>query len=271
MTTAVTTTMKETSPMRRHLLLPALALVALVGCADDSSGTTTEPTTPASVAATEVPPTEVPSTEAPSTEVPGTDATAGETIAFTAEVWADNWFSLYVNGELVGEDSVPITTERSFNAETITFTATYPLTIAMVTKDFKETDSGLEYIGTDRQQMGDGGFIAQITDTSTGEIVATTGADWRNLVIHRAPLNQDCAGSADPNTDCQFESLDEPADWTAAAFDDSAWGTAAVYTAEQVGAKDGYDTITWSADASLIWSSDLKVDNTILWRTVVAG
>ena len=45
---------------------------------------------------------------------------------FVAEVWADNWFALYVNGELVGEDSTPITTERSFNAETITFTATYP-------------------------------------------------------------------------------------------------------------------------------------------------
>ena len=38
---------------------------------------------------------------------------------------------MYVNGELVGEDSVTITTERSFNAETITFDATYPLTIAI--------------------------------------------------------------------------------------------------------------------------------------------
>ena len=89
---------------------------------------------------------------------------------FTAEVWADNWFALYVNGELVGEDSVPITTERSFNAEVIEFSATYPLTIGIEAKDFKETDSGLEYIGTDRQQMGDGGIIAQITDTVTGEV-----------------------------------------------------------------------------------------------------
>ena len=257
--------------MRRHLFMPALALVALVGCADDSSSTTTESAAPATVAATDVPPTEVPATEVPTTDVASTDATSGEAVTFTAEVWADNWFSLYVNGELVGEDSVPITTERSFNAETITFTATYPLTIAMVTKDFKETDSGLEYIGTDRQQMGDGGVIAQITDTNTGEIVATTTADWRALVIHRAPLNQECASSADPNTDCQFESLAEPAGWADPAFDDSAWATAVVYTAEEVGAKDGYDEIDWSADASLIWSDDLKVDNTILWRTVVAG
>ena len=96
-----------------------------------------------------------------------------------AEVWADNWFALYVNGELVGKDSTPITTERSFNAETITFTAAYPLTIGIEAKDFKETDSGLEYIGERNQQMGDGGIIAQITDVGTGKIVAVTnGTGW---------------------------------------------------------------------------------------------
>ena len=66
---------------------------------------------------------------------------------FRLEVWADNWFAVYVDGELIGEDSVPITTERSFNAETFTFEATYPFTIAIEAKDFKETDSGIEYIG----------------------------------------------------------------------------------------------------------------------------
>ena len=240
------------------------AALLAAGCSGDStsSGSTLADSATTPVVVVE---TSLPVTEPNGTEVLGTAST------FVAEVWADNWFSLYVNGVLVGEDSVPITSERSFNAETITFTATYPLTVAMVTKDYRETDSGLEYIGTDRQQMGDGGFIAQVTDTTTGEIVATTNADWRNLVIHRAPLNQECAASEDPSTDCQFESLDEPAGWTEAGFDDSAWGTAAVYTAEQVGVKDGYDTITWDVTAQLLWSADLKVDNTILWRTVVTG
>ena len=36
----------------------------------------------------------------------------GTTSEFKAEVWADNWFALYVKRELVGEDSTPITTER---------------------------------------------------------------------------------------------------------------------------------------------------------------
>jgi hypothetical protein len=193
----------------------------------------------------------------------------GAPVAFEAQVWADNWFSLYVNGELVGEDSVPITTERSFNAETITFSATYPLTVAMVAKDFKETDSGLEYIGTDRQQMGDGGLIAQITDTRTGEVVARTNGTWRGLVIHAAPTNTECESSADPDVDCQFVIVDEPAGWIDAEFDDSAWLAATEYTAEEVGAKDGYNEVAWAPEAKLIWSSDLKVDNTILWRVTV--
>jgi hypothetical protein len=29
---------------------------------------------------------------------------AAPTSSFTAQVWADNWFSLYVNGKKVGED-----------------------------------------------------------------------------------------------------------------------------------------------------------------------
>jgi hypothetical protein len=33
--------------------------------------------------------------------------------------------------------------------------------------------------------------------------------------------------------------------------------------------KEGYDQIAWDADAQLIWTSDLNVDNTILWRVTV--
>lgn len=196
-------------------------------------------------------------------------AATGEPVTFTAEVWADNWFSLSVNGEAVGEDSVPITTERSFNSETITFEASYPLTIAMVTKDFKETDSGLEYIGTDRQQMGDGGFVAQITDTSTGEVVAVTDDTWQALVVQRAPLNTDCKSSADPDAECESEAIDEPEDWTEAGFDDSEWTSGTVFTAAEVDPKEGYGDITWDPAAQFLWTADLEVDNTILWRATV--
>ena len=159
-----------------------------------------------------------------------------------AEVWADNWFALYVNGELVGEDSTPITTERSFNAETITFTATYPLTIGIEAKDFKETDSGLEYIGERNQQMGDGGIIAQITDVGTGKIVAVTNGNWMVMVIHRAPLNPECEKAPDPNTACRFESMEAPPGWAGADFDASRWSPATEWSEAAVRPKDGYNT-----------------------------
>ena len=188
---------------------------------------------------------------------------------FKAEVWADNWFALYVNGELVGEDSVPITTERSFNAETITFTADYPLTIAIEAKDFKETDSGLEYIGERNQQMGDGGIIVQITDLSTGKVVAVTNSGWRVLVIHRAPLNPDCEKAANPDTACRFEKSEAPPGWATADFDDGQWASATEWSEAAVRPKDGYDDIDWNGSARLIWGSDLEVDNTILLRFTV--
>ena len=88
-------------------------------------------------------------------------------------------------------------------------------------------------------------------------------------VVHRAPLNAKCESSASPATDCAFEVTDEPDGWTSASFDDAGWTPAMVYTAEQVGTKEGYDTVSWEPSAKLIWSSDLKVDNTVLWRVSV--
>lgn len=197
-------------------------------------------------------------------------APTGGSLSFTAEVWADNWFALYINGELVGQDSVPITTERSFNAETITFTADYPFTVGLLAKDFMESNSGLEYIGTDRQQMGDGGIIAQIVDDATGAVIAATGSNWEALVVQRAPLNKECEQSSDPNTECLSEAFEIPHDWATLAADTSAFTAAVEYTADQVGAKDGYDQISWDESARLIWGDDLETDNIILLRTILA-
>lgn len=188
---------------------------------------------------------------------------------FLLEAWADNWFAAYLDGALIAEDSVPITTERSFNAERVSFAGSYPLTLAFVLKDFKENDSGLEYIGSDRQQMGDGGFIAQITDTGTGDIVGVSDAGWRCLVVHEAPLDKGCERSGDPLAECTWTITEEPAGWKDAGFDDSGWASATVHTAAAVSPKDGYDAITWDASARLIWGSDLEADNTILCRVTI--
>jgi hypothetical protein len=184
--------------------------------------------------------------------------------AYLAEVWADNWFAMYVDGEMVGEDSVPITTERSFNAETFSFDATPPFVLAAVVKDFKENDTGLEYIGEGNQQMGDGGFVAQLWLDDA--IAAVTNADWRCLVTHIAPTNPDCEDDADPNATCLSETVDEPDGWMTSDFDDSAWPAATEYTAAQVDPKDGYDEVSWDDLAKLIWTSDLETHNTLLCR-----
>ncbi|WP_299772530.1 PEBP family protein [uncultured Tateyamaria sp.] len=195
-----------------------------------------------------------------------------EPLTITADIWADNWFDMSVNGTKVLEDSVPITTERSFNAETVTFAVELPMTIAIKAMDFKENDTGLEYIGSRRQQMGDGGLIAQFVDVDTGETVAVTDDNMRCLVVHHAPVDRSCEASSNPVAGkgaCAFELTEEPADWTAPGFDTSGWPKATLHTARAVDPKDGYDTVSWSEDAQFIWGPDLERDNTILCRVTI--
>ena len=68
---------------------------------------------------------------------------AGSTVTVLAEIWADNWFELAVDGIVVGRDTVPFATERSFNAETFTFSARLPFTLALTARDYLASDSGL--------------------------------------------------------------------------------------------------------------------------------
>ena len=253
--------------------LVVLASIFIASCSSGSSSTMTDETTTTGVDTTTTNEIFTSSTLAPNETTIDSETTAVKSVqsSFTAEVWADNWFSLYINGKLVGQDSVAITTEKSFNSDRITFTASYPFTIAMVTKDFKQNDTGLEYIGTDRQQMGDGGFVAQFTDTSTGKVVAYTNSSWRGLVIHQAPLNVSCEKSRTPDTECTSRISAEPAGWSESSFNDASWPTASAYSKEQVGVKDGYNNISWSSNAQIIWTSDLEIDNTILWRHTVTA
>ena len=200
---------------------------------------------------------------------PPAQATVVKNVAFQAEVWADNWFALYANGKKVGEDSTPITTERSFNSEKIKFTATYPLTIGVIAKDFTENASGLEYIGMPNQQIGDAGIILQIREVVSGRVVAQTSGDWKVLTINKAPLNPECATSNNPIVDCKSSNIKVPTSWASASYKDTSWKFATQFSKEEVGVKEGYFDFTWTPSASLVWSSDLKLDNVILLRKVV--
>jgi hypothetical protein len=183
-----------------------------------------------------------------------------------ADVWADNWFALYVGNELIKEDSVAYNTERSFNAESFSFDVKLPAQMNVIIKDFKENDTGLEYIGRARQQIGDGGFIAQFFDSLTDELIAVSSEGWRCLPIHRAPLNKSCSDSTTPDSDCEAEILTAPDDWMLADFDDSDWPMAVVHSERAVRPHGGYDIVFWEPSARLIWSGDLETDNTVLCR-----
>lgn len=198
-------------------------------------------------------------------------ATALSAETFSADVWADNWFEMRIDGEQVAVDSVPITVERSFNAESFTFEAERPFTIGLVAMDFRENDTGLEYIGTRRQQMGDGGVIVQIQDAA-GEFVSVSDGGWQCLVTHTAPVDRSCVSERNPVAGqgaCAFEITEVPAGWDTADFDASGWPQADVFTARAVDPKDGYDGISWDSSAEFIWGPDLELSNTVLCRVTV--
>lgn len=245
--------MKQIKPMILLLMLSFL-IIGLAACGGGPGG---------------APPPPPPGNNGGGAVQSQTIANTSGALSIRGDVWVDNWFSFSLGDTFLIEDSVPITTERSFNATTFTFNADYPLVLNFIVKDFKENDTGLEYIGERNQQMGDGGFIAQFTDTASGQVIAATNADWKCLVIHKAPLDKACENESNPvagQGPCGFTALDEPAGWTSPDFDDSAWTNASVYSEAQVGPKDGYDQISWDPAAQLIWGSDLETDNTLLCR-----
>ncbi len=203
--------------------------------------------------------------------LPNSTAATSSTLSFNAEVWADNWFALYVNGKKVGEDSVPITTEKSFNSSKIKFTATYPFTIGIIAKDYTANSSGLEYIGTSRQQIGDGGIIIQIREISSGKVVAYSSKDWKVLVVNKAPVNADCVKSKNPTVDCKYINTPIPNGWATTAYKDSTWKSASEYSKVAVGVKEGYFDYTWTSGSSIVWSTNLKLDNTILLRKIITS
>ncbi|MEP2706945.1 MAG: PEBP family protein [Roseibium sp.] len=190
------------------------------------------------------------------------------------EVWVDNWFKLYVDGIPLLEDSVSLATERSFNAERFEFNADYPMILAFEFRDFMENETGLEYIGSRKQQMGDGGAIAQFKDKSTGKLLAATGSDWRCVVQQVAPVDKSCARERNPTVNkgaCAQTQVSVPENWTTPGFDDSSWPKATIHSARDVRPKDGYDRIDWDKSAKLIWGADLERDNVILCRVKVTG
>ena len=187
-----------------------------------------------------------------------------------AQIWVDNWFALYAGDKLIKEDSVPYNTERSFNTESFNFSATLPAQLSVVMKDFKEDDTGLEYIGSSHQQAGDGGFIAQFIDGATGKILAVSDDSWRCTVIHKAPINlKECEDSSAPQQVCKSKIDAEPSNWRSSGYDYKSWPQATIHSAWEVQPHGDFSWFDWKMSAKFIWSSDLVRDNTVLCRFTI--
>ena len=189
-----------------------------------------------------------------------------KSISFTAEIWADNWFALYVNGKKVGEDSVPITTQKSFNSEVIKFNANYPFTMGVIAKDYVQSKSGLEYIGTPNQQIGDGGLIFQVRETVSRKLVTVSNDSWKAKVSNTAPTNPQCEKSNQPDIDCKYQNVIIPSSWANSTYNDRSWQAAKIFSASEVGPKEGFYDINWDQSAKFIWGNNLKLDNVIYFR-----
>ena len=119
--------------------------------------------------------------------------------------------------------------------------------------------------------MGDGGFIMQLTDLSTGEVVAVSNADWACTVIHEAPLDKSCENESNPVAGiapCEFIDLGEPDGWKTADYDDTV-GRPPPFIQPAMSIPKKVITISHGTPPQFIWGPDLETNNTILCRVTV--
>ncbi len=163
-------------------------------------------------------------------------------------VYADNWFMLYINGKPVAVDPIDF---LPHNVVTVDVLPEYPMTIAVMAKDNANAETGLEY----GDHIGDGGFILKFADGTV------TDATWKAKCFFRGPLRRDVANPT-------VERAPIPADWFKVDFDDREWPAAKVFTEQEVGPKEPFYQADFKG-ARFIWSDDLGLDNTVLLRARV--
>ena len=118
-------------------------------------------------------------------------------------------------------------------------------------KDNADPKTGLEY----GDHIGDGGFIIKFADGTV------SNATWKAKSFFKGPLNHDTKNP-------KVERQQIPEKWWAMDFDDHAWAQAVEYTEERVKPKDPYYQADFKG-AKFIWSADLDLDNTVIFRTKI--
>ncbi len=160
-------------------------------------------------------------------------------------IYADNWFILYINGKLVAVDSIDFIPHNVVSVEIL---PEYPMTIAVMAKDNADPKTGLEY----GNRIGDGGFIIKFSDGTVSD------AKWKAKSFFKGPIDGDV-------TNPKVEQTSIPTNWFVVDFDDSQWSKAIEFSEQRVNPKDPFYQADFKG-AKFIWTENLDLDNTIIFR-----
>lgn len=164
-----------------------------------------------------------------------------------AIIYADNWFILYVNGELVAVDSIKFVPHNVISVDIL---PTYPMTIAVMARDNADPKTGMEYANT---SIGDGGFILKFSDGTV------TNASWKAKKFSWGPIDGDTRHP-------RVHDDPIPENWFAVDLDDHGWANAKEFSEQEVDPKQPYYGYDFKG-AKFIWTDDLALDNTVIFRT----
>jgi hypothetical protein len=209
-------------------------------------------------------------------------------ILYTAYIFADNYFEMYVNGIPAGKDKVPF---NPFNSSIVRFRVKKPFTIAMKLVDWEENlGLGSEKMRSSSFHAGDGGMVAIIKDADD-KTIAITDEQWKAQTFYTAPIKDlGCVSeinSSRLSENCDTSDSDDganyyglhwelPQGWNKERFDDSGWPNAVTYSNETIGVNNKKSYTNFedifddpANDARFIWSSNVILDNLVLVRHVV--
>jgi hypothetical protein len=162
-------------------------------------------------------------------------------------VYADNWFTLFINGKLVATDSIEFMPHNIISVEVL---PEFPMTIAVMARDNADAITGKEYEHT---QIGDGGFILKLGD----EVVSNSS--WKAKCFFFGPLE----GEKEI-----VKHIPIPGDWFAVDFDDQGWESATEYEEAVVRPPRPFREYDFEG-AKFIWTGDLDLHNTVIFRTTI--
>jgi hypothetical protein len=196
----------------------------------------------------------------------------------TGYIFADNYFELYINGQLVAVDTVPFT---PFNSSIVKFKVSKPYTIAVKVIDWEENlGLGTEDNRGKTYHPGDGGFIASFSDGTV------TGSNWQAQTFYTSPIYdlsclREVNGKRLSDT-CTLEGTDNganayaahwetPINWMNQNFDATSWPQATQFSEDEIGVNNKKSYMNFiekfsGAGAKFIWSTNVVLDNEVLLR-----